>query len=156
MFTATTSHNSAIAININIRPHILLSQSSLEPWPSQPDSLVPPTVYAICQVVSLIKNPNVNHTHCGHSGALKLMNLGKKAAKNKMALGLDRDTHMPCRKRCVALLTIWPLAWAWVRLWGTWDSASLLNWTVSSARPDKLDTAPQLLSSQSVTKAVCG
>ena len=51
----------------------------------------------ICQILSLKNSPNVNIIYCGQSGALKLINFGKNAAKNKIALGLDNDTQTPVR-----------------------------------------------------------
>ena len=41
--------------------------------------------------------------YCGSKGAEKLINLGKNAAKNKIALGFDNDTQTPVLNSCVGV-----------------------------------------------------
>ena len=55
----------------------------------------------ICQMVSLKNKPKVSIIYCGQRGAVKLINLGKKAAKNNIALGLDSDTQTPVRNKVI-------------------------------------------------------
>ena len=84
---------------IKIMPQPRLSHAKRLPTSSQLASFLPPSVYTICQMVSLMNSPMVSRIYCGHSGALKLINLGKNAAKNNIAFGLDKDTQTPVRNK---------------------------------------------------------